>query len=44
MTDAERAKEIEGVKAKLAASEGRDGLAKRVEALKARLTELTGGE
>jgi hypothetical protein len=44
MSDDERAKEIESVKAKLAASEGRDGLAKRVVALKARLAELEGGE
>jgi len=40
MTDEERAAEIERLEAKLAASEGREGLAQRVEAIKARLEEL----
>lgn len=44
MTDEERAAEIERLEAKLAASEHKDGLAQRVEAIKVRLAELRGNE
>ena len=40
MIDEERAAEIERLEAKLVASENKDGLAQRVEAINARLKEL----